>query len=116
MKMNWNGVIPAMTTQFKADYSVDHAAIAKHAQWLIKNGCTGSRDNRRGRNYGGPLLRHSGVRNSHDRTHNVESSALQRFLVDSNRSHPLKKRRQREGFYGIVAKLADDLTDATRCT
>jgi dihydrodipicolinate synthase/N-acetylneuraminate lyase len=41
MKMNWNGVIPAMTTQFKADYSVDHAAIAKHAQWLIKNGCTG---------------------------------------------------------------------------
>jgi dihydrodipicolinate synthase/N-acetylneuraminate lyase len=41
MKMIWKGVIPAMTTQFKPDYSVDHAAIAKHAQWLIKNGCTG---------------------------------------------------------------------------
>jgi dihydrodipicolinate synthase/N-acetylneuraminate lyase len=41
MKMTWKGVIPAMTTQFKPDYSVDHAAIAKHAQWLIKNGCTG---------------------------------------------------------------------------
>lgn len=39
--MKWHGVIPAMTTQFKPDYSVDHAAIAKHAQWLVKNGCTG---------------------------------------------------------------------------
>ena len=39
--MTWHGVIPAMTTQFKPDYSVDHAAVAKHAQWLIKNGCTG---------------------------------------------------------------------------
>jgi len=39
--MTWHGVIPATTTQFKPDYSVDHAAVAKHAQWLIKNGCTG---------------------------------------------------------------------------
>lgn len=39
--MKWHGVIPATTTQFKPDYSVDHAAIAKHAQWLIKNGCSG---------------------------------------------------------------------------
>jgi len=39
--MKWHGVIPAMTTQFKPDYSVDHAATAKHAQWLVKNGCTG---------------------------------------------------------------------------
>lgn len=39
--MKWNGVIPAMTTAFNADYSVDHASIAKHAQWLMKNGCTG---------------------------------------------------------------------------
>jgi len=30
-----------MTTAFKSDYSVDHAFIAKHAQWLIENGCTG---------------------------------------------------------------------------
>lgn len=39
--MKWTGVIPAMTTQFKPDYSVDHEAVAKHAQWLIKNGCAG---------------------------------------------------------------------------
>jgi len=42
MKMTWKGVIPAMTTAFKPDYSVDHAFIAKHAQWLVKNGCTGA--------------------------------------------------------------------------
>jgi 4-hydroxy-tetrahydrodipicolinate synthase len=41
MKMKWTGVIPANTTQFKADYSVDLAATAKHAQWLIECGCTG---------------------------------------------------------------------------
>lgn len=39
--LNWRGVIPAMTTAFKPDYSVDHAFIAKHARWLIDNGCTG---------------------------------------------------------------------------
>jgi len=41
MKMKWTGVIPAMTTAFKPDYSVDHAFVAKHGAWLIKNGCTG---------------------------------------------------------------------------
>jgi len=41
MKMKWNGVIPAITTPFKPDYGVDHAVAAKHAQWLIKNGCSG---------------------------------------------------------------------------
>jgi len=39
--MKWAGVIPAMTTTFKPDYSVDHAFVAKHATWLIENGCTG---------------------------------------------------------------------------
>ncbi|HYV36345.1 MAG TPA: dihydrodipicolinate synthase family protein [Gemmataceae bacterium] len=39
--MNWQGVIPAMTTAFKPDYSVDHEFVAKHASWLIDNGCTG---------------------------------------------------------------------------
>lgn len=39
--MKWIGVIPAMTTAFNPDYSVDHAFIAKHAQWLIKHGCSG---------------------------------------------------------------------------
>ncbi len=37
-------------------------------------------------------------------------------LVHCNRSHPLKKRRQADDLYGIVVELADDLTDATRCT
>lgn len=41
MKMKWAGVIPAMTTTFKADYSVDQASVAKHAAWLVENGCTG---------------------------------------------------------------------------
>ncbi len=39
--MKWKGVIPAMTTEFKPDLSVDHAAVAKHARWLVDNGCTG---------------------------------------------------------------------------
>lgn len=41
MKMKWTGVIPAMTTAFRADYSVDHEFLAKHAQWLVDHGCTG---------------------------------------------------------------------------
>ena len=39
--MKWSGVIPAMTTTFKADYTVDHASIAKHGKWLVDNGCNG---------------------------------------------------------------------------
>jgi 4-hydroxy-tetrahydrodipicolinate synthase len=39
--MEWKGVIPAITTQFKEDLSVDHEAIAKHVVWLVDNGCTG---------------------------------------------------------------------------
>ena len=29
MKMKWAGVIPAMTTAFKADYSVNHEFVEK---------------------------------------------------------------------------------------
>lgn len=39
--MKWAGVIPAMTTQFMSDYSVDHEINGRHAQWLVENGCTG---------------------------------------------------------------------------
>ena len=39
--MKWRGVIPAMTTAFNPDLSVDHAFIGKHARWMIDNGCTG---------------------------------------------------------------------------
>ncbi len=39
--MKWAGVIPAITTAFKPDLSVDHELVAKHARWLVDSGCTG---------------------------------------------------------------------------
>ena len=39
--MNWNGVMPAMTTAFHPDFSVDQGMVSRHAQWLVENGCTG---------------------------------------------------------------------------
>jgi 4-hydroxy-tetrahydrodipicolinate synthase len=39
--MKFTGVMPAMTTAFDAELKVDHPAVARHAQWLIENGCTG---------------------------------------------------------------------------
>ena len=41
MTMNWNGVMPAITTPFTADGDVDHAFLARHALWMIEAGCTG---------------------------------------------------------------------------
>ncbi len=41
MTMNWKGVMPAITTCFNEDLSIDHGFVAKHAQWLVDNGCTG---------------------------------------------------------------------------
>src|SRR2546423_12344432 len=40
-KMEWRGVIPAMTTAFKPGLTVDHAFIAKHARWMVDHGCAG---------------------------------------------------------------------------
>ena len=39
--MNWNGVIPALTTCFKADLSVDFDFVARHIGWVVDSGCTG---------------------------------------------------------------------------
>jgi dihydrodipicolinate synthase/N-acetylneuraminate lyase len=39
--MTWQGVIPATTTAFKSDLSIDHDFVAKHANWLIDHDCTG---------------------------------------------------------------------------
>jgi 1-pyrroline-4-hydroxy-2-carboxylate deaminase len=39
--MNWKGVIPAITTAFNQDLTVDHGFIAKHCRWLLDNGCAG---------------------------------------------------------------------------
>jgi 4-hydroxy-tetrahydrodipicolinate synthase len=39
--MDWSGVIPAITTPFHEDLTVDHAFLARHCKWLVDNGCTG---------------------------------------------------------------------------
>ena len=39
--MQWSGVIPAITTPFNEDLTVDHAFLAKHCRWLLDNGCAG---------------------------------------------------------------------------
>ncbi|WP_242112354.1 dihydrodipicolinate synthase family protein [Luteimonas aquatica] len=36
----WKGVLPAITTPFQADGSVDHAFLARHAEQLVDAGCT----------------------------------------------------------------------------
>jgi 4-hydroxy-tetrahydrodipicolinate synthase len=41
MKMEWKGVIPAMTTPMNENLSIDHEFLARHCAWLIDNGCTG---------------------------------------------------------------------------
>ena len=41
MKMRWSGVMPATTTAFDNELNIDHAFVARHATWLIDNGCTG---------------------------------------------------------------------------
>jgi 4-hydroxy-tetrahydrodipicolinate synthase len=40
MKMSWRGVMPATTTAFDEQLNIDHAFVAKHARWLIDEGCT----------------------------------------------------------------------------
>jgi 4-hydroxy-tetrahydrodipicolinate synthase len=39
--MHWKGVLPAITTPFKLDGSVDPLALAKHCEWMIDSGCRG---------------------------------------------------------------------------
>jgi 4-hydroxy-tetrahydrodipicolinate synthase len=39
--MTWRGVMPAMTTCFHEDLSIDHVQVARHAVWLVDAGCTG---------------------------------------------------------------------------
>ena len=41
MKVNWKGVIPAITTPFHADMSVDYGFLSEHGRWMIEAGCTG---------------------------------------------------------------------------
>jgi 4-hydroxy-tetrahydrodipicolinate synthase len=39
--MKFEGVMPAITTPFNRDLTIDHDFIAKHVNWLIDHGCTG---------------------------------------------------------------------------
>ncbi len=39
--MRWQGVLPAITTPFHEDFSVDHVFLAHHADVLVRTGCTG---------------------------------------------------------------------------
>ena len=41
MKVNWKGVFPAVTTQFRADHSIDYDATAEHLRVLIDSGVSG---------------------------------------------------------------------------
>ena len=39
--MNWKGVMPAITTCFNQDLTIDHDHVGEHCRWMIENGCTG---------------------------------------------------------------------------
>ena len=39
--MNWNGVLPAITTCFNEDLRIDHGFMAGHCRWLLDSGCAG---------------------------------------------------------------------------
>ena len=41
MKMDWSGVMPAITTCFDKDLQIDHEFTSRHVKWLVENGCTG---------------------------------------------------------------------------
>jgi 4-hydroxy-tetrahydrodipicolinate synthase len=41
MAIKWQGVMPAITTCFNQDLTIDHAFQAKHVRWLVDHGCTG---------------------------------------------------------------------------
>jgi len=39
--MQWTGVIPALTTSFRANGALDARALARHCRWQIEHGVTG---------------------------------------------------------------------------
>jgi 4-hydroxy-tetrahydrodipicolinate synthase len=39
--MNWNGVLPAITTCFNERLTIDHGFVAEHCRWLLDHGCNG---------------------------------------------------------------------------
>lgn len=41
MQSGWAGVLPALTTPFRDDFSLDLTSMSEHVRWLVKNGCRG---------------------------------------------------------------------------
>lgn len=41
MKMTWTGVLPALTTNLRANGAIDHPAFLRHSRWMLESGCTG---------------------------------------------------------------------------
>ena len=41
MKMTWTGVLPAITTNLRANGAIDHPALLRHCRWMLESGCTG---------------------------------------------------------------------------
>jgi len=41
MKVDWKGVIPAITTPFGDELRVDHGFMAEHANWMVDSGVRG---------------------------------------------------------------------------
>ncbi len=39
--MEWRGVMPAITTCFRKDLTINYEFTAWHVKWLVENGCTG---------------------------------------------------------------------------
>ena len=39
--MNWNAVLPAITTHLRPNGAVDHRALARHCRWMVDSGCNG---------------------------------------------------------------------------
>ena len=39
--MQWTGVMPALTTAFNEDLTINHGYVARHARWQIENGVSG---------------------------------------------------------------------------
>ena len=41
MEVNWKGVIPAITTPFNANLTVDEGFLAEHSRWMVDHGSVG---------------------------------------------------------------------------
>ena len=39
--MTWTGVLPALTTNLRANGAIDHPALLRHCRWMLTSGCTG---------------------------------------------------------------------------